>query len=116
MTLDTTAIIALSFAMIVFPVLIIIPSAFGFYKRVADFWLAAVHISSFVLAGLSLIIAVGYSIIALLKVSNGYNISLSVLLGILTIAILYFLFIFQQWLWELALDDVLSEAEKTREA
>jgi len=115
MTLDTTAIIALSFAMIVFPTFIIIPSAFALYKGVADFWFIGFQICSFALAELSLGIAVVYSIIALLKASNGYNISLSVFLGILTIAISYFLYKLQQWLWELSLVDVLSEAEETQQ-
>ncbi len=111
MTLDSTALIALSFGMIIFPTFVIIPSAFAFYKRVADFWFTAFHISSFGIAAFSLLVAAIYSDIALFNTGSAIANSLGVLIIFFTIGTLYFLYKLQQWLWELSLLEVISEAE-----
>ncbi len=111
MTLNDSAIIALSFCVIVFPTFVIIPSAFAIYKRIAEFWFAAFHITAFAIAALSLIVAVVYSAIALFNGHSRLDYSLAALLILFTIAISYFLYKLHQWLWELALLDVVSEAE-----
>ena len=115
MTVCETAIIASSFCMIVFPTFVIIPSAFAFYKKVADFWFAAFHISAFGIAAFTLMVAAIYSVIALFDTLSGLNCILGLLIVFATIVILYFLFQLQQWLWEVALFEVIVDAEAQHE-
>ena len=111
MTLNDTAIIALSFCMIIFPIFVIIPSAFTLIKRIADFWFAAIRLISFGIASLSLLVAAIYSAIALFNQHSAINSSLGILVILLTIGILYFLYKLSQWLFELSILEVISEAE-----
>ena len=111
MTLDATAQISLTVCAIIFTTFIIVPSAFAFYKRIADFWFAALQLSAFMIACFSLLVATVYSAIALFSQHSAINYSLGVLIILLTIAVFYFIYELQQWLWELALFEVFSEAE-----
>lgn len=113
MTINGSATIALSFCMIIFPTFIIVPSAFAIYKRTAEFWFTAVHATSFGIAALSLIIAVVYTGIALFSICSAVTLSLGIVMILVTIGILLFLRKLQQWLWELALVEIISEAEAT---
>lgn len=111
MTLSDTGLIALSFGMIIFPTFVIIPAAFAFFKRIPDLWFTTVYTSSFGIASLSLLVATVYSTTALFSEHSAINLSLGILLILLTIAALYFIHRLQQWLWELGILEVISEAE-----
>ena len=109
--MNDSAIIALSFCMIVFPTFIIIPSAFALYKRIADFYFTGIQLVSFGIAALSLIIATIYTNIALFSTRSVVTYSLGILLVLITIGILLFLYKLHEWLWELALANVFSDSE-----
>jgi hypothetical protein len=111
MILNDTALIALSVCTIVFPTFIIIPAAFGIVKRLPYFWFTALYTGSFLIAGLSLLAAAIYTAISLFSQHSAINSSLGTLVILLAIGALYYLYVLQQWLWELALLDILSEAE-----
>ena len=111
MTLHDTAVIALTVCAIIFPIFVIIPSAFAFFKRIPDFWFTSLYIGAFIIAGLSLLVATIYSAIALFNQHSAINSSLGILVILLTIGILYFLYKLSQWLFELSILEVISEAE-----
>jgi len=111
MSLNDTALIALAICAIIFPTFVIIPSAFAIFKRIADRWFTAAYSIAFGIASLSLLLATLYTAPALFSDCSALSCSLGVLFIILTMAVIYFLRKLQQWLLELAILEIISDAE-----
>ena len=104
--------IALSFAMIVFPTFVIIPSIYGYVNRNAQLRVAAIMSLPFWIAALSLIIAVTFAGIRLLQLYT-WGLALLIPMSICAVAVLVTLWVLPQYLFELAL---LTEYERAKSA
>lgn len=103
--------IALSLAMIVFPTFVIIPSIYGYIRQSLRPMNAVLTVFPFWIAAFSLILGVTFASIRLLGVCTAQGLALFILMSICAVAVLIFLWVLPNFLFELAL---LAEYERAK--
>ena len=112
--MNELAIIALSFAVIVFPTFVVVPSAYGFINRNPRLWSAAIVSLPIYLAEFSLAIAVTFTDIRLLDIHTKWALSLFILISVCAAEMLVFLWILPQYIYEIALSAEYELAQRER--
>lgn len=108
---DECAIIAYSFAMIVFPALVLVPSIYGFIIRDPDLLGSVWVVVPWWIAAFSLIIGITFVDIRLFQLGTAWGLALLILMSMCGLAVLIFLWVLPQFIFELALVAKYKEAK-----